>query len=464
MIRANTWDSYIEMEEEMNPEILRQQKVLSNIKKGIWLYFWLLILEGALRKWVFPSLATPLLIVRDPVAIGVLFLAFREGIFTSNAYTIIALLVTFVSFLLTLFVGHGDVTVAVYGARIMLIQFPLLFVIGTVFTYEDAIKIGRVLLIISPFMTILMAMQFYSPQSAWVNRGIGGDVAGGGFSGAMGFFRPPGTFSFITGLASFYGFVAIYVVFFWLDKSRQVNRWLLVVATGCMLAAIPMSISRTLLFEVVLAFLFGLLAASRQPSYIPRMAGTLVAGIILFVLLSNFGFFQTATEAFISRFESADRVEGGLKGTLGDRFLGGMITAVTETTEQSLFVGKGLGMGTNAGAKLMTGTNRFLISEGEWGRIIGEMGLVLGLATILLRVHLIASMTINSIRALRSENFLPWMLIGFSLVNILQGQWAQPASLGFAVLSGGLILAALKGPEYDDDFETEHIETEEVPF
>ncbi|MCF2519155.1 hypothetical protein [Dyadobacter sp. CY351] len=451
MMQTGPWDNDTEMEEEINPEILRQQKVVSYIKKGIWLYFWLLILEGALRKWVFPSLATPLLIVRDPVAIAVLIMAFREGIFTSNAYTIIAIIVTFVSFLLTLFVGHADVTVAVYGARIMLVQFPLLFVIGTVFTYTDVIKMGRMLLIIAPFMTILMAMQFYSPQSAWVNRGVGGDIAGGGFSGAMGFYRPPGTFSFITGLASYYGFVAIYVVFFWLDKAQHVNKWLLIIATGCMLAAIPMSISRTLLFEVILAFLFGVLAASRQPTYLPRMAGTLIAGIILFVFLSNFGFFQTATEAFISRFESADRIEGGLKGTLGDRFLGGMVSAVTETSEQSLFIGKGLGMGTNAGAKLMTGTNRFLISEGEWGRIIGEMGLVLGLVTILLRFHLIASMTLNSIRALRVENFLPWMLIGFSLINILQGQWAQPASLGFAVLSGGLILAALKGPEYVDN-------------
>ena len=35
----------------------------------LWTYFWLLIFEGALRKWVLPGLSNPLLIVRDPVAI-----------------------------------------------------------------------------------------------------------------------------------------------------------------------------------------------------------------------------------------------------------------------------------------------------------------------------------------------------------------------------------------------------------
>ncbi|SEJ39143.1 hypothetical protein SAMN05216327_109205 [Dyadobacter sp. SG02] len=447
MVGKTTWESFAEMTYgETHSAALRQRSVSHTIAKGIWLYFWLLILEGALRKWLLPGLAAPLLIVRDPVAIWLLALAFREGIFRSNGYTVAAVLITFASFLLTLFMGHGDLTVAVYGARIMLIQFPLLFLIGIVFDHDHVIKVGKVLLIITPLMTILMAVQFYSPQSAWVNRGLGGDLRGGGFSGAMGFFRPPGTFSFITGLASFYGLVAAYVFFFWLDDTRYVPKGLLVVSTCCLLAAIPLSISRTLLFEVVLSVAFAFIAAMARPRYLSRMLFAFGAGVLLFFGLLGFGFFRTAVEAFTSRFESAAMVEGGLKGTLGDRFLGGMVSAITETGDESLFVGKGLGMGTNAGAKLLTGTNRFLIAEGEWGRIIGEMGMILGLITILLRARLIFKLSLDAVRAMQRENFLPWMLVSFSLINILQGQWAQPASLGFAVLSGGLILASLKGP------------------
>src|SRR3546814_1990531 len=48
------------------------------LKQGIWVYFILLIFEGALRKWVLPGLATPLLVVRDPVAL-LLLLADRKS-------------------------------------------------------------------------------------------------------------------------------------------------------------------------------------------------------------------------------------------------------------------------------------------------------------------------------------------------------------------------------------------------
>ena len=63
-------------------------------------------------------------------------------------------------------------------------------------------------------MTLLIALQFYSPQSAWVNRGIGGDIKGGGFTGALGYFRPPGTFSFTTGVSQFFSFTAAFIIFF----------------------------------------------------------------------------------------------------------------------------------------------------------------------------------------------------------------------------------------------------------
>jgi hypothetical protein len=103
-------------------------------------------------------------------------------------------------------------------------------------------------------------------------------------------------------------------------------------------------------------------------------------------------------------------------------------------------------MGTNAGAKLMTGNTTFLISEGEWGRLIGESGLFLGLVFILLRLVLVWKMLIHSIHCIRIGNTLPWMLLSFGFVIIIQGQWAQPTSLGFAVITGGLILAAINKP------------------
>ncbi|MEL6721102.1 MAG: hypothetical protein AAFP82_20545, partial [Bacteroidota bacterium] len=176
-----------------------QTNAIKQIKIGIWIYLILLLFEGALRKWFLPSLATPLLVVRDPVAIGIIFLAIYHRLVYWNIYLIITLLIGLFSLSLSLLVGHGNIYVSLYGLRPILLHFPFAFVIASVFDRTDVEKVGKFLLWLTPFMTFLIALQFYSPQSAWVNRGIGGDIAGAGFSGAMGYFRPPGTFSFTNG-------------------------------------------------------------------------------------------------------------------------------------------------------------------------------------------------------------------------------------------------------------------------
>ena len=166
-----------------------------------------------------------------------------------------------------------------------------------------------------------------------------------------------------------------------------------------------------------------------------------VVGGFLFLTLSQFGFFQTAVLTFSDRFNSASTVEGGLEGTLIDRFLGGMYGSITNSNAS--FSGMGIGLGTNAGAKLMTGRRDFLIAEGEWGRLIGEMGFLLGFAVILLRGTLVFQLINASWKEISEGSLLPWMLMSFGALSILQGQWAQPTALGFSILVGGLAIASL---------------------
>jgi hypothetical protein len=412
------------------------------IKRGIWIYFILLIFEGALRKWVLPGLATPLLIVRDPIALWLLFTASRKGLLPSNIYMNATFFIGVVAFFTALFLGHGNLAVAMFGARIMLIQFPLIFVIGRVFTREDVEKIGTVLIYISIPMVLLIALQFYSPQSAWVNRGIGGDIGGGGFvGGAMGFFRPPGTFSFTNGVTQFFSLDACFVFYFWL-VPKKINRIVLIAATIGMIASISLSISRSLLFSIVVSALFALFAMFRNPRLIGR--GIVFCALVFLglLILSQTNFFKTSTEVFGSRYEDASREEGGTKGVLGGRYLGGLTGAVLGSSNVPFF-GYGLGIGTNAGANLLTGKKVFLISEGEWGRVIGELGPLLGILFIFIRVSLTIKLGILSFKKLNSGVLLPWMLLSYVALNIPQGQFAQPTHLGFAVFGGGLIIASL---------------------
>ncbi|MDQ6755974.1 MAG: hypothetical protein M3004_03480 [Bacteroidota bacterium] len=428
---------------------------LSSIKKWVWIYFWLLLFEGALRRWVLPSLAAPLLIIRDPVAVWIMILAYKKNVFPVNFYIVIIGLITVVSIYTAISLGHHNIFVALYGARIYLLHFPLIFVIGNIFTKKDVIKTGKVLLWISLPMTVLIIIQFYSTQNSWVNAGLGGDVEGAGFSGALGFFRPPGTFSFTTGVVVFYGLIACFIFYFW-TTLHEVKKLLLFISTICLFVAIPFSISRSLFFEVIVSIIFFIAAITITRLSIIKffVPGLIVAGAL--VILTNEDFSTTATEAFTTRFETASEAEGGAKGTLQDRYLGGMVTALENAAEQPFF-GYGLGMGTNVGAQLLVGDRTiFLISEGEWGRVFGELGAILGLSVIFIRLSVCWQMLKESYRKLRQNDLLPWMLLSMGLLTIPQGQWAQPTALGFSVFIGGLIFASFNDEE--DTLDDEELE------
>jgi hypothetical protein len=419
---------------------------MDNLKKGIWLYFILLIIEGGLRRWFLPSLATPLLIIRDPLALYLLFNAIRFNVFPTDKVIPIMFCTGVISIFTALFFGHGNLAVAFFGARILLIQFPMLFLIGHILDRSDVIQMGRVILWVSIPMAILITIQFYSPQTAWVNKGVGDSLEGAGFGGVNGYFRPPGTFSFITGVTSFFGLVACFVFYFWL-KPQYVKKSVLIAATVALIVAIPTSISRTLFFEVAISLFFFVWAKSSQPGFIKRMTQLLVGFTVLFIVLSNINSLNTQIETFTDRFTTANESEGGLNGVLIDRFLGGMVGAFENIDDSHAVFGQGIGMGTNVGSQLLSGEVVFLISEQEWGRIIGESGILFGLLIIIIRITMTFKITALCFARFRRGDALPWMLLSFGFLMLLQGSWSQPTLLGFYVLIGGLILASLSEPE-----------------
>jgi hypothetical protein len=426
-------------------------KSYKSMKNAIWLFFFLLIFEGGLRRWILPGLATPLLLVRDPIAIYLLYKAYRCGIFPKNVWVSLIILLGFISIFTALYWGHGNIFVAIFGARVLIIHVPVLFIIGKVFNKNDVLKMGEAVLWISIPMAILITIQFYSPQTDWVNRGVGNDLKGAGFSGSGEYFRPPGTFSFITGVSSFFSFAACYVFYFWINP-HLIKKYLLIAGTIAIIVSIPTSISRTLFFQSVIVFLFFLLAKSSQPGFLKNIL-QIVFGIIVFLLIfSKVNFLSTQIDAFTDRFTTANEQEGGLNGVFVDRFLGGLVSSFIDIDDSHSFFGLGIGMGTNVGAQLLSGKTVFLISEGEWGRIIGETGILLGILIILFRIIMTYEISSKAIKAMRNGNQLPWMLFGYGFLQIFQGTWAQPNGLGFYVLIGGLIIGAFntKSNFYDN--------------
>ena len=412
------------------------------LKKLVWIYFLLLIFEGALRKWFLPGLATPLLVVRDPIAGLILVMSWRNGLLPSTPYLFGMVLVTVVAALAALAFGHANLWVTLYGARILILHYPIIFAIGKIFTREDVIQIGRAMLWLAIPMAVLIILQFYSPQSAWVNRGVGGDVEGAGFSGAMGFYRPAGTFSFTNGTTLFFGLAASFILAFWMQVA-PVSRMLLILATGSLIVAIPLSISRSLFFGVGVSLLFTGLALMRNPRFLLRLVWALAGIVVLLVVLNQYDFFRKAIEVFTARFVMANESEGGLDGVLLDRYFGGLLGAISQSATLPFF-GYGLGLGTNVGSMLTRGEVLYLIAEGEWGRLVGELGPFLGIVVIALRLGLSAKLSFAAYFRIKRGDLLPWILLSFGLLVIPQGQWGQPTTLGFSCLTGGLIIASFR--------------------
>jgi hypothetical protein len=426
------------------PALLLRMTRRRKIQLLLWAYFWLLIFEGALRKWVAPDLSNVLLVARDPVCIGAIWFGMPYLLSGAVRRWILGLAaIGGLGFLLAILVGHRDVVTAAYGARILVLHFPMIFLFGTVFTRDDAWKFARAVLTLAIPMTVLIAFQYSLPSTHFVNIAPGGEGTAG-FSGAMGKMRPPGTFSFITGLSSFYGLAAAFFAGWLTCGPRPVPRWIWLSAAG-MVFALPLSISRTLFFHYALVAIFATTASALAGRAIISFLSGVVLLTVLAAGISQFELFQEAREVFLARWENAQRSdapdEGGISRILVNRVGGSFAQAIAMVDDVNLF-GAGIGLATNVGAVRSIGQKGFVIAEGAWPAMVGELGPILGFSLIAWRVMLALKMIFIAFRQSLIKNTLPLILGGIALQGLVIGQISQPTGLGFLVISAGLMLAA----------------------
>jgi hypothetical protein len=412
------------------------------IRQFIWLYIILWLIEGGLRRWFLPGLATPLLLVRDPVVVAIYYMALSKHVFPVNEFIRVGALLALFTLISALALGHGHLIVALYGVRCDFLHVPLMFIMGRVIRPKDLVALAKIAVLISIPYTALLVAQFQSPQDAWVNRGIGGSLEGAGFSGALGRFRPPGTFSFITGPAGLYPLFA--ACWFVLLLARKLPAILMILSGIAIVVAIPVSVSRSLFLSVMVVAIVGLgalfVGGRLSLQLFLRMA---LAAIVLPLLAMQMSAFKDGLEAFGSRWEASTTDSGGFHEAIVDRVLEDLFGAfgVVEIT------GAGTGFSTNVGQKLLTQQFGFGASESEWGRLLNDNGLLLGGLLVFYRVVLAGSIVHTAYRAWRhrSPNSLVFASAAFLLV--LNGQWGQACTQGAAVISGGLALAAARQNE-----------------
>ena len=415
------------------------------IKQLIWLYFWLLIFEGALRKWVVPSLSTPLLIIRDPVVILIYGLAISAKKMPRTSFMAGIIGLAFLD-LIASFFGIGNIKVTLYGLRTDFLHLPLIFIIGSVFTPQDVKKIGQWVLLLSMPMALLSFYQFRSAPDAWINAGAGGEIGAQLFA-ANGKIRPAGTFSFITGMVCFLSFVAAFVLFDFFQKN-QYPRLLKLASLLALGLSLGVSGSRSALLTVSLVLAAATGACLIKGRYFTAALKPILAIYAVFLILSFIPLFKEGILVQHERFEGA----GGFREGILDRFISDFSSGFDAASVAPL-LGCGLGIGTNAGAGILTGSRTFLLAEGEWARAVMESGPFLGFAFIGLRIALLIYLCRCALGALNRGTILPTLLLGVVGIDLLTGQFSQPTAMGFIILGSGLCIAASRQVETETPIE-----------
>lgn len=422
-----------------------EDRQLRTLRHLMWWYFWLLILEGALRKWIAPSLSAPLLIVRDPVVLLIYFQAVRCKRFPLNGAMLayFALLTCFILLAAVQIVAGvgGGPLVALYGLRTNFLHLPLIFVLPRVFTFEDVVKLGKWILIISIPMAALMAYQYRSSPTSWINAATKADAVQLAYT--AGKIRPAGTFSFITGAAHFFVLASAFLLFGLSGKARTYSSWILCAATVSVAIVQPISGSRTLVLGCGLVFAAAVVFGILNPGKANRILLATVLLVAVVACLSMTSFFREATDSFMTRWEEANSSSGGVQ--LG--LLGRVLSWFTEPFRflpDAGNIGKGVGMGTNAASALLTGSLTFLLAESEWTRVVLESGPLLGFTYLAFRLWIAGAIALQAFKAGSQRQMLPWLLASAALLSVVTEQLSQPTNLGFMVLTAGLCLASIE--------------------
>ena len=437
-------DKHIFRQAPLKPLRVRQ------VRQWIFIYFFLLLFEDVIRKWVFgsiPVISLPLSIARDPVALLIYVLAWRANVLPKKILFASSIWLVCMSLLgiLQIMTNPGlNVWVVLYGLHIYWLHLPLIFIMAETLDFHDLLRIGRWFLVLAGPMALLMVAQFLAPPDNILNRGMG--EGAGQISAALGRIRPAGTFSFNTGAASFNLLVMAFLLFSFVDK-RWTPAWLRWTAAVALVAILPVSGSRGFVLNFALLLAFALLGGNFNRRLFLLTIRTIAAGAAIFGVLMFTRFFQDGIETFVTRWNEATAATGGTFGeSIVYRFFGEFIRAYNYISETPM-LGHGIGLGSNFGAVFSSGTLIYALAESEWERTVLEMGPIFAVIWLSLRCGFGVYIIRHAWGCLRRGHPLGWLLLGAEFLTVFNGFLQQPTSLGFIVFATGLCFAAIKSAE-----------------
>lgn len=419
------------------------QRVL--VVRAVFFIFLLSLIEGALRKWFLPSLAAPLTLLRDPFVLALYAYCIANGLIRFRGIAQVWIGFAF----LTALLGLGQYIVNGYGlvgwmlgVRTYWLYMPLAFLVAETFRKEDVQKFIILNLWIAIPYAMLVAVQYSSPPSAFVNLGVGADEEGAVQLGD-GILRPFGLFTYTGPNVDYTAAIISLLMAFYIGRTKIRWRWLFLVVTGVAIGSMAvLTGSRSIYFlagAIILVTSIGLIT-SRSSS----RSLTKILGIITFVAFAGLvlvSLFPDMLDAMAQRFQVAEAFEGSIWA----RAMSGVFAWV-EPLFTAPMLGHGIGLGA-PGVASFIGLPALSYGEGDLQRNLNELGLLAGLAMLALRFISSAWMLRLALRLAQKGNEIALPLAGYAFLPLAFGQITHSPLLAFLPwLFFGLTLALVKSP------------------
>lgn len=340
----------------------------------------LLILEGALRKWLFPGAQDLIYFAKDVVLLGVYAGFLRDAprlhrrLPATPALNALLALAALFGLFQIFNPNLPNLLVGILGFKAYFFYVPLLFVIPAAFrTDAEAFRfLRRYALLAIPVGLLAIAQFFSSPTSVLNAYARGGEEANYAITfGSSSHVRVTATFPFISGYSSYLIATAVLLLaVLAATQWRLRGNWAVYASLGMTFLGMLMTGSRgpVLLFATIFP-IFWWLVVVRERQRVTAFGRVLVGAGLLAAFVGFLG--EDAVQAFVGR-------AGGNRGEIAERILTSAV-APFHVLPRVDFFGFGIGSAhqtaaTLAGHLVPYSWLRGLLIEVETGRVMVELG------------------------------------------------------------------------------------------
>jgi hypothetical protein len=367
---------------------------IANWRQALQVVMVLLVVEGAIRKWLFPGAQDVVYLGKDVILLGTYlgFLRERERLRYKSPplpalYTALGLGAG-VGVLEIFNPNLPNLLVGVLGFKAYFLYVPILFVLPAAFpTDRDLVLFLRRYILLSIPVGVLAVAQFLSPSSSFLNTYARSEEAGGYVStfGSSEFVRVTATFSYITGYGSYLVAITILVLAY-LAATRWRLRNSVAAHTALGMAALGMLMTGSRGPVFILALLFPIywwLAVIRGAEGGATFARLLLGLTLVGILLGSLG--SDAVAAFRGRAAGSEDI--------GPRLLAPFLSP-WETLPNAGPFGYGIGATHQTATAVTSGIVPYSWihahgTEVESGRVMLEIGPVGFLLVYFVRIYLV---------------------------------------------------------------------------